>query len=356
MNVTFLIGNGFDLNLGFRTRYIDFLDNYYLSQDQSSDPRIKEFKGTLKADKESWADAELAFGKLTGLFKNESDFLYCHADFCRKLSEYLKKETSGMEFLFENELAKSFTMAMMTFFDNIQNFYKEKIVASCSRDCALDFYFINFNYTYTLDTYIDSISKDKHSFAQIELSRSLVHLSIQGKIHIHGTVDRDMILGVNDESQVDNIHFANSRKFRTPFLKQVANQRLHNLKTEQSSQYISDSDVICIFGMSLGETDRIWWEKIGDWLLEDTDHLLVIYEYRNSFNPILPNELITMEEDVQDKFFSYNEKFKTMSELEKEEMREQISVAINTDMFANLRNSTQYILNRPDPDLTTADV
>lgn len=165
-----------------------------------------------------------------------------------------------------------------------------------------------------------------------------------------------MILGVNDESQVDNNRFAKSRKFRIPFLKQAANQRLHNLKTELSAQYINESDVVCIFGMSLGETDRIWWEKIGDWLLEDTDRLLVIYEYRNNFNPILPNELITMEEDVQDKFFSYNEKFQTMDELTKEKVRDQISVAINTDMFSNLRDSTQYILDQPDLDLTTADV
>lgn len=43
MNITFLVGNGFDLNLGFRTRYIDFLDNYYLSRDKSSNPRIEGF-------------------------------------------------------------------------------------------------------------------------------------------------------------------------------------------------------------------------------------------------------------------------------------------------------------------------
>jgi hypothetical protein len=30
MNILFLIGNGFDLNLGMKTRYVDFY-NYYIS-------------------------------------------------------------------------------------------------------------------------------------------------------------------------------------------------------------------------------------------------------------------------------------------------------------------------------------
>lgn len=28
MNITFLIGNGFDINLGLKTRYVDFYDFY----------------------------------------------------------------------------------------------------------------------------------------------------------------------------------------------------------------------------------------------------------------------------------------------------------------------------------------
>lgn len=261
-----------------------------------------------------------------------------------------------MEFLLEDDLSKSFRTAILTFYENLQDFYKQKFIDSCVESSFLNFCFINFNYTHTLDMYIDSISNGRRFFAQVSLDRSLLQTSIQGNIHVHGTVERDMILGVNDESQVDNVLFTKSRKFRIPFFKQIANQRLHNLKTEQSAQYISNSDVVCVFGMSLGETDKIWWEKIGDWLLEDMDHLLVIFEHIDDFNPILPTESISMEEDVQDRFFSYNEKFKTMSESKKEEVREQISVAINTDMFANLKDVTQFILNRPDPDSTTASV
>lgn len=357
VNITFLIGNGFDLNLGFRTRYIDFLNNHYLSQAILYDSRIIKFKDMLSVSKESWADAELEFGKITRDFADESSFLLCHANFCHELSKYLREETSGMDSLIKEDLAESFKTAISTFHYNVQNYYTQKIGNLCdwSSD-PLNFFFINFNYTHVFDMYIDCLSKGVQPFTDIRLGDSLVPAFIRDNIHVHGTIERDMILGVNDESQVYNIQFSKNRKFRIPFIKPVANQRLHNLKTEQSAQYISDSDVICIFGMSLGETDRIWWEKIGDWLLEDADHLLVIFEYIDNFNPILPTESISMEEGVQDKFFAYNEKFKKMSESAKDNVREQISVAINTDMFANLRGDTQFILKRPSPDLTAADV
>lgn len=46
MNITYLIGNGFDLNLGLKTRYRDFYD-YYVKQ-PSNDDLIKKFKNDLE--------------------------------------------------------------------------------------------------------------------------------------------------------------------------------------------------------------------------------------------------------------------------------------------------------------------
>lgn len=33
-----------------------------------------------------------------------------------------------------------------------------------------------------------------------------------------------------------------------------------------------------ISGMSLGETDNIWWQYIGKWLRQVDDRILIIYE------------------------------------------------------------------------------
>ena len=60
MNIVYLIGNGFDINIGLKTRYKDFYD-YYLALDSSGDnehvKKLKEhLKETLSTDDKYWSD------------------------------------------------------------------------------------------------------------------------------------------------------------------------------------------------------------------------------------------------------------------------------------------------------------
>ena len=43
MNITFLIGNGFDIKLGLKTRYTDFYPTYIDSNNHSKEESIKKF-------------------------------------------------------------------------------------------------------------------------------------------------------------------------------------------------------------------------------------------------------------------------------------------------------------------------
>ena len=81
MNITFLIGNGFDLNLGLKTSFSDFLKVYKEPQAGDSDV-IKKFKSYFLKDENLWSDAEMAFGKITDDFYSAKmtgkDFTDCH--------------------------------------------------------------------------------------------------------------------------------------------------------------------------------------------------------------------------------------------------------------------------------------
>ena len=44
MEIAYLIGNGFDLNLGLKTRYDDFYD-YYIDNHTTSIKSVLKFKG-----------------------------------------------------------------------------------------------------------------------------------------------------------------------------------------------------------------------------------------------------------------------------------------------------------------------
>ena len=81
LNITFLIGNGFDINLGMATKYSDFVQKYKIIKDSDSE-LLKKFKNDISRNEQNWAFAELEFGKYTDKFDGEKrtidDFFECH--------------------------------------------------------------------------------------------------------------------------------------------------------------------------------------------------------------------------------------------------------------------------------------
>ena len=73
--------------------------------------------------------------------------------------------------------------------------------------------------------------------------------------HVHGTVEKEAILGVNDISQIENEYLRSEMIFKTIFVKKNANASLGQQKTLIAQKMIDDSYIICIFGMSIGATD-----------------------------------------------------------------------------------------------------
>ena len=91
--VTFLIGNGFDIGVGLKTRYADFIATY-LKQPSNTDVIVK-LKNAVNQNIDFWGDAELAFGKLKfSTFGKDSYPVVkeCVTDFSDALSEYLQNE------------------------------------------------------------------------------------------------------------------------------------------------------------------------------------------------------------------------------------------------------------------------
>ena len=71
--VTFIIGNGFDIQMGLNTRYSDFYKVYTEIKEKDSE-LIKWFKGEISKDWENWADFELGMGRFSKEFNNTHDF------------------------------------------------------------------------------------------------------------------------------------------------------------------------------------------------------------------------------------------------------------------------------------------
>ena len=108
MNIVFLIGNGFDLNLGMKTRYSDFY-NYFISK-QSSSKLIQKLKKEIDGNLQNWSDLELALGKYTENLHSTEEFYEVFDDIEDSLAEYLESIENKFDFnQFDgNELYKYF--------------------------------------------------------------------------------------------------------------------------------------------------------------------------------------------------------------------------------------------------------
>ena len=101
MKITYLIGNGFDLNMKMKTGYKDFL-KYYLRQ-KSKDVFINKVKLEIKQNLDNWSDLEISLGKFSSKFNNQQTFISFIDDICINLAKYLRKEEEKYDFIFADK-------------------------------------------------------------------------------------------------------------------------------------------------------------------------------------------------------------------------------------------------------------
>lgn len=343
MNVTFLIGNGFDLNLGLATQYPDFLKEYLVTHpDDTSE--IKTFKEDIqKRDKEDqdnkvdrlWSNAELAFGSYTGEVtaqgKTVDTYFERYDDFCLHLAEYLQKQ----------ELRFCADGHGQDFVDSIQNFHAgltetQKAVideAEAGISGGYVFNFIIFNYTEIIDEIIKDIKENKSKFGNRAIGRTTYTNSIGRVIHVHGTTTKDMIFGVNDESQVDSMELFEgmSPNYLNSLIKQKTNQGNEARIDEKTLEIINSSSCFYIYGMSMGATDAIWWQRI----IERMKSASAVHTYIYGYDA--PKEIL-----MQRKRWFYNDKKKeqllSFASGQTTELTERIHV-ISANIFEAFRNT-----------------
>ena len=104
MDITYLIGNGFDINIGLATRYCDFYE--YYKQQPSSNKTIAKLKNDIRCNYENWADLEVKLGEYTADFLEETDFESVFEDIQDNLSQYLEKEQKKFQIEKKEEASK----------------------------------------------------------------------------------------------------------------------------------------------------------------------------------------------------------------------------------------------------------
>ena len=281
MNITFLVGNGFDINLGLNTRYTDFYPTYL---NKGHDDILSR---AIADNYDKWADLEVALGKiLKDISPDQVDeFLDSKGQLEGDLAEYLRHEESRLV-LSNKELPGEFRK-------NVAGFAKEFTAKEqadyrkwqSSVSASISYRFISYNYTNGLDGIVAK-GKSVQSFDTHVSGNTRYTDSVGAVHHIHGTLDGDLILGVNDASQIDNPVLQTDSRLVDYIVKAKVNEALGEQRIENAKRIIDESDYIGVYGMSIGDTDLMWWQYLIAWLQKKDSRRLVLYVYADpSDNP-----------------------------------------------------------------------
>lgn len=277
MNITFFIGNGFDLNLGLKTRYSDFYPFFINSSSENN--MISKW---ISEDEQQWSDLEKKLGEeLKRISKNDLEKFFDDKDeMVLLLSNYLSKQESLLTAEQINSIGDEFIRSIKDFGQMIPESYRLQIesIKMKYRNEPFRFQFVSFNYTGVLDRLV-RYAKNKGSIAHhLSSTGTTVKESIDEVIHIHGTTKSDMVLGVNDINQIGNKELRLENNLQQSIIKEKMNHRNGSNKTAIVKRIIDESHIVCIFGMSIGDTDGLWWNILIEWL-QNNDNRLIIYNY-----------------------------------------------------------------------------
>lgn len=300
------MGNGFDLNLGLDTLYSDFVKDYKKSE--SDNEVLKRFKKHIEENEPLWSNAELELGQYTKEFeKGEAQQLsICHNDFCKNLVVYLRNQENRIDFeKFSSEIVLAFSnLEQLTNGFHSQEKNSINVAFSNHRDENIAFRFINFNYTSTLDKCIKIITKS-HDVLKSHIYKSTRYAhTITENVHVHGTLDKELVFAVNDESQIANLDVFDCEFgdiYKNSFIKKNANDSYGENTDIKVLNLINNSTIIYVYGMSVGDTDRIWWSRICDWLSHSPERQLIIHKFQMPPKGLLQVEY-KIEEEKYKKF------------------------------------------------------
>lgn len=346
MNAVFLIGNGFDLNLGLKTSYTDFIEAYSKIGAHHQSHSVCDFINFIKAQKElgdpNWSDIEIQMGQFTTSFIGddyEERAKLFHEDLVLALSEYIKTQCNQISQ--SQELKDTFCNYLMypemngNLLQNELRYFSDIVRKRWDATTRWDLKIISFNYTNTIESLV-SVNADQPigTFYQSSNRGKTFLTAIE---HVHGFVDNRLIVGVNDASQIANEQLRKTSAMDW-YVKARGNMMTGQMHADRCRQYISNAHLICAFGFSFGSTDQQWWEYIVRRMLADSNVRLILYIYAPnvSFNSLQFARMNEYKQKQKDYFIKQSGV--VLREELRESLKNRIFIALNSKMF-NLGDS-----------------
>ncbi|MBF1322688.1 MAG: hypothetical protein HXM72_03185 [Mogibacterium diversum] len=331
MNILFMVGNGLDLQYGLKTKYTDFFDSQKTSYNKDNIIYQEIYNHFISGSEgkvaENWSDLEFEIGKLTkekpelvDILSKQEDYISCFEEVCLDFYEYLK--VAQLKFDPTNKCV-DFSRLIKTIPEHLYKKDKDRWDICIDNNNLIEdtISIMTFNYTNRLDILYENSEKVFSGSLKSDKGKTTVNPIV----HAHGELDNIPILGINDLSQIYdgfNLDLANY------LIKKEAIDASRENHNERNFKLINEANLIIIYGMSIGETDKYFWERIARHSI-DNGVPIIIYHYYNK--GAWRNSHITMQRlyDLIEKRFiklsnttGYNEVY----------LRNNMLIIINSDM------------------------
>lgn len=286
--VTWIIGNGFDLTVGLRTQYKEFLDRVYFNRDEFAQSR-KKLESIVGMRDEwndgAWSDLEALLGEATqGFQADDGQFNIIFEEMQRAFVDYVNSEQKRLPDVLPAELVEEFWKSICDFPKRLTAVDQELLPVSETYPHNIGYRFICLNYTTVFDRFLESAKVEHSPFRRRSAGVNGVTDDAGEPLHLHGIIKedigREIIFGVASADKLVNQDFAKSVSQTELWVKPNKNYSIYgNEKSGRARGFIDATDVFCIFGSSLGESDAYIWKMIGNRMKNDSSTRVVLFDY-----------------------------------------------------------------------------
>lgn len=307
MNILYIVGNGLDIQYGLKTKYSDFYE-YQLAiykERQNNDNYSNVIYDNILIDEknkwQNWSDLELALGELTrNLEVDEEEFMKALEEVGLDLNNYLHSVQDNFDLEEKNINIEEDIKNVLHY---IPEGLKGKLTEYIEKNyTSFDYVkILSCNYTNILDKLIEKVKNITYKSFRNNSSGCFIN----DVVHAHGTLDFSPILGLSDESQFNKDYKLSNKKY---LIKESMLQEVRENGNVKNSQLLDWADIIIIFGMSIGATDKYIWKKISENSIKNNIPIIIHY-YEKDIELIKrsPRRLGNLYEGVENNFIEKSE-------------------------------------------------
>lgn len=307
MNIVYLVGNGFDLNIGLKTAPEDFLSQFISENINKEEVPSRNLAETIeKEGVKTWSDFEIKLGEYSKNFNtdNYGEYLSAVDELLFTLRSKLLEENQSVSNELIQKNVKGTIASLKNFREKLEPEERAEIerIKGAHPDQNWNYSIISFNYTSVLSRLFYEYAKSNNSFGKVDNRR--VH-SLDSFCYAHGNLDGVIVSGVDNPDQITNSTLREIDDVLANIVKEKIQRELSTDFDSIAKRLISNASIICIYGMAMGSSDKRWWKIIADRLKANSNTALIIYSYEFSKkNPHTPYSRYQIIQQEKEKFYT----------------------------------------------------